>query len=59
MPEKSKKEPGVSLEPAKGSVSLKQLAKHLKLSTTTLSLVLNDAPSAVSIQVSRMSVSWR
>jgi DNA-binding LacI/PurR family transcriptional regulator len=30
-------------------VSLKQLAKHLELSTTTLSLVLNDAPSAVSI----------
>jgi LacI family transcriptional regulator len=30
-------------------VGLKQLAKHLKLSTTTLSLVLNDAPSAVSI----------
>ena len=34
--------------PAAG-VSLKQLAKHLELSTTTLSLVLNDAPSAVSI----------
>jgi LacI family transcriptional regulator len=49
MPEKSKKAAGFSLEPAKGSVSLKQLAKHLKLSTTTLSLVLNDAPSAVSI----------
>ena len=49
MPEKSKKAPAVSPEPAKGSVSLKQLAKHLKLSTTTLSLVLNDAPSAVSI----------
>ena len=31
------------------SVSLKQLAAHLGLSTTTLSLVLNDAPSAVSI----------
>jgi LacI family transcriptional regulator len=30
-------------------VSLKQLAAHLNLSTTTLSLVLNDAPSAVSI----------
>jgi DNA-binding LacI/PurR family transcriptional regulator len=31
------------------TVSLKQLAAHLNLSTTTLSLVLNDAPSAVSI----------
>lgn len=30
-------------------VSLKQLAEHLNLSTTTLSLVLNDAPTAVSI----------
>ena len=30
-------------------VGLKQLAKHLKLSTTTLSLVLNEAPSAASI----------
>jgi DNA-binding LacI/PurR family transcriptional regulator len=30
-------------------VSLKQLAAHLGLSTTTLSLVLNNAPSAVSI----------
>ena len=40
--------------PAGGSsktdgVSLKQLAAHLNLSTTTLSLVLNDAPTAVSI----------
>lgn len=32
-----------------GTVSLKQLATHLGLSTTTLSLVLNDAPSASSI----------
>ena len=31
------------------AVSLKQLASHLGLSTTTLSLVLNDAPSAASI----------
>ena len=31
------------------AVSLKQLAAHLDLSTTTLSLVLNDAPSANSI----------
>jgi LacI family transcriptional regulator len=32
-----------------GNVSLKELASHLSLSTTTLSLVLNDAPSAISI----------
>ena len=38
-----------SAGPARGSVSLKQLAAHLGLSTTTLSLVLNDAPSARSI----------
>ena len=31
------------------SISLKQLASHLGLSPTTLSLVLNDAPSASSI----------
>lgn len=34
---------------AQEGVSLKQLAAHLNLSTTTLSLVLNDAPRAVSI----------
>lgn len=33
----------------KKAVSLKQLAQHLGLSPTTLSLVLNDAPSASSI----------
>lgn len=33
----------------KSAVSLKQLAQHLGLSTTTLSLVLNDAPTANSI----------
>ncbi len=33
----------------RGSVSLKQLAAHLGLSTTTLSLVLNNAPRARSI----------
>jgi DNA-binding LacI/PurR family transcriptional regulator len=38
-----------ALTALKGGVSLKQLAKHLKLSPTTLSLVLNDSPSAVSI----------
>jgi DNA-binding LacI/PurR family transcriptional regulator len=51
MPRKPK---GVDGPQAAGStkadgVSLKQLAAHLNLSTTTLSLVLNDAPSAVSI----------
>lgn len=30
-------------------INLKQLASHVGLSTTTLSLVLNDAPSAISI----------
>lgn len=34
---------------SQNSVSLKQLASHLGLSPTTLSLVLNDAPSANSI----------
>jgi LacI family transcriptional regulator len=38
-----------SRSPKTDGVSLKQLAAHLNLSTTTLSLVLNDAPSAVSI----------
>ncbi len=35
--------------PKGDGVSLKQLAAHLNLSTTTLSLVLNDAPTAGSI----------
>ena len=48
MPE-SGKEKTSKERAAPGGVSLKQLAKHLKLSTTTLSLVLNDAPSAGSI----------
>ena len=43
------KKNGSDDELTSGSVSLKQLPRHLKLSTTTLSLVLNDAPSAVSI----------
>lgn len=51
MPRKLKSTAGF---PARDSfkndgVSLKQLAAHLNLSTTTLSLVLNDAPTAVSI----------
>ena len=37
------------VEPAKGPVSLKELAVHLGLSPTTLSWVLNDAPAASSI----------
>jgi LacI family transcriptional regulator len=49
MPEMSEKKTGGTGEALKGTVSLKDLARHLKLSTTTLSLVLNDAPSAVSI----------
>lgn len=51
MPRKSarkSKEPGFKKTDGVG-VSLKELASHLGLSTTTLSLVLNDAPSAVSI----------
>lgn len=51
MPRNSKKKAAVpGGKTANGvSVSLKQLAAHLGLSTTTLSLVLNDAPSANSI----------
>ena len=36
-------------EPARGPISLKELALHLGLSPTTLSWVLNDAPAANSI----------
>ena len=51
MPRKSKSTDRVSaVRSAKADgVSLKQLAAHLNLSPTTLSLVLNDAPAAVSI----------
>src|SRR5215218_9327920 len=51
MPRKPKSSGGPVAGPSsKGeTVSLKQLAAHLNLSTTTLSLVLNDAPTAVSI----------
>ena len=51
MPRKSKSSEapsGAGARKAQG-VSLKQLAEHLNLSTTTLSLVLNDAPTAISI----------
>lgn len=51
MPRKPKRNHNsVAAASLKGdAVSLKQLAAHLNLSTTTLSLVLNDAPTAVSI----------
>ena len=51
MPRKSKTDDGSSSRrtPRRETVSLKQLAAHLNLSTTTLSLVLNDAPTAGSI----------
>lgn len=35
--------------PASGPINLKQLAEHLQLSQTTISLVLNDSPGAKSI----------
>lgn len=51
MPQKSLKKNAKSnlSKIEKGSVSLKQLAAHLGLSTTTLSLVLNESPTANSI----------
>ena len=36
-------------DPKPGHVNLKMLAEHLELSQTTVSLVLNDSPSAKSI----------
>ncbi|MEO6588468.1 MAG: LacI family DNA-binding transcriptional regulator [Pyrinomonadaceae bacterium] len=47
-PKTNSKEVQKTINP-NNTVSLKQLATHLGLSPTTLSLVLNDAPSAVSI----------
>lgn len=47
-PKSSAPSPAVPATRSQG-VSLRQLAEHLNLSTTTLSLVLNDAPTAVSI----------
>lgn len=38
-----------TVNPAGRAISLKELAKHLKLSPTTLSLVLNGSPGAASI----------
>jgi LacI family transcriptional regulator len=38
-----------TVNPAGRAISLKELAKHVKLSPTTLSLVLNDSPGAASI----------
>ena len=52
MPRKPQKNSSKDLQITPNSsspVSLKQLALHLGLSPTTLSLVLNDAPSAASI----------
>ena len=51
MPRKSrpKSQKTTFKKPNGDGVSLKQLASHVGLSTTTLSLVLNDAPSAISI----------
>lgn len=44
-----KPKPNLKNASPQNSVSLKQLASHLGLSPTTLSLVLNDSPSASSI----------
>src|ERR1700722_10316505 len=41
--------PKVKSEPRPGHVNLKMLAEHLQLSQTTISLVLNNSPSAKSI----------
>jgi DNA-binding LacI/PurR family transcriptional regulator len=41
--------PKAKSEPKPGHVNLKMLAEHLQLSQTTISLVLNDSPSAKSI----------
>ncbi|MGD9562875.1 MAG: LacI family DNA-binding transcriptional regulator [Pyrinomonadaceae bacterium] len=49
MPEPPKNSKAKNTAPARAAISLKQLAAHLGLSTTTLSLVLNKRPSADSI----------
>ena len=49
MPRKPKSKDLPKAVNSNNSISLKQLASHLGLSPTTLSLVLNDAPSASSI----------
>ncbi len=50
MPRKSKKTSKEKFEETNGrSISLKELAAHLGLSPTSLSIVLNDAPTANSI----------
>ena len=41
--------PRIKNDPKSGHVNLKTLAEHLQLSQTTVSLVLNDSPSAKSI----------
>ena len=49
MPDQKSTRTGRKGNPDGRSISLKELAKHLKLSPTTLSLVLNDSPGATSI----------
>ncbi len=49
MPQRIESKKNENGRTARGAISLKQLAAHLGLSTTTLSLVLNKRPSADSI----------
>lgn len=49
MPRKKRTGNGAELNAGNRPVSLKELAAHLDLSPTTLSLVLNDAPAASAI----------
>jgi len=49
VPPRKRREAGRTGDAAGRSISLKELAKHLKLSPTTLSLVLNDSPAGASI----------
>ncbi|HEY2117931.1 MAG TPA: LacI family DNA-binding transcriptional regulator [Candidatus Acidoferrum sp.] len=49
MPNSSKKRPKAVREPGSSSVSLKELAAHLGVSSATVSLVINRSPGAKSI----------
>ena len=49
VPDRKSSPIGGEANPAGRAISLKELAKHLKLSPTTLSLVLNGSPAAASI----------
>lgn len=49
MPKRNPAKKNGRTDPSKGPISLKELADHLRLSPTTLSWVLNDAPAASSI----------